>query len=243
MACSCREEETHEKNIRCHRVDRQHVSDKTRAVARSTDACDRNVYERHVYEQHNWQRYGHVAAKEVVFPPVMSLSRARSWPLLDTAGKKNCTVCVNNSSLKKNHPVKTSDGIDKINIAAVQAESNPQVQAKRLLCRHYYPEGGWGWVVTFVGTLVHILGPGLQFSVPATIALPAKIKFYHHPWHTAGKLRFPNNCVNVTLIRRKKEITQACKDQFQRAEQVNLIDFLMLKTIWLQNFPSTSPGF
>ncbi|EFN84989.1 hypothetical protein EAI_17330, partial [Harpegnathos saltator] len=65
-----------------------------------------------------------------------------------------------------------------------------RVQARRLLCRHYYPEGGWGWVVTVVSTLVHLLGSGLQLSIPATIALPAKVKFYHHPLHTAGESRY-----------------------------------------------------
>ncbi|TGZ45799.1 Uncharacterized protein DBV15_02660 [Temnothorax longispinosus] len=131
----------------------------------------------------------------------MSISRARSWPLLDTAGERSCTVSVNDSSpkkKKKNYMAETNDGVDKSNIAAVQPENNSQMQARQLLCRRYYPEGGWGWVVTFVGTLVHILGPGLQFSIPATVALPAKVKFYHHPWHTAGESRFLNDCVNVT---------------------------------------------
>jgi len=201
LACSCREEETHETNVRCRQNDRQHVSDKTCAVtACRTDACDRNAYERRVYKQHDRQRYGYVAAKEIILPPVMSISRARSWPLLDTSGKRSCAVTIDNSSLKKKkNPVEANDSGDKNNIATVQPESNPQVQAKQLLWRHYYPEGGWGWVITFVGTLVHILGPGLQFSIPAAVALPAKVKFYHHPWHTAGESIFSKNCVNVTL--------------------------------------------
>ena len=196
LACSYREEETHEKNIRCRQNNRQHVSDKTSAVARRIDAHGRNVYEHHVHEQYNRQRYGHVATKEIIATSVMSISRARSWPLLDTTDKRNCAVSVNNSLKKKNRPVETTNGIDKSNIASLQPESNPQVQAKRLLYRHYYPEGGWGWIVTFVGTLVHILGPGLQFSIPATIALPAKVKFCHHPWHTAGEsIEIPNRYV------------------------------------------------
>ncbi|XP_050098843.1 monocarboxylate transporter 12-like isoform X3 [Anopheles aquasalis] len=36
--------------------------------------------------------------------------------------------------------------------------------ARRLLCRRYYPEGGWGWVVIVVGILVHTLTHGLQLS-------------------------------------------------------------------------------
>ncbi|KAI4498761.1 hypothetical protein M0802_006228 [Mischocyttarus mexicanus] len=122
--------------------------------------------------------------------PVMSISRARSWPLLDTEGTRNCRDdeenCKGNKHLgeeeeeeekKKKFNGKKDGGIN---------EGSPQVQARRLMCRHYYPEGGWGWVVTVVGTLVHLLGPGLQLSVPATLALPATVKFYHHPLHTAG---------------------------------------------------------
>uniref|UniRef100_A0A8W7PWH2 Uncharacterized protein n=1 Tax=Anopheles coluzzii TaxID=1518534 RepID=A0A8W7PWH2_ANOCL len=36
--------------------------------------------------------------------------------------------------------------------------------ARRLLCRRYYPEGGWGWVVIVVGILVHTMTHGLQLS-------------------------------------------------------------------------------
>ncbi|KAK3923033.1 Monocarboxylate transporter 9 [Frankliniella fusca] len=30
------------------------------------------------------------------------------------------------------------------------------------LKQHYYPEGGWGWVVLWTGALGQLLGPGLQ---------------------------------------------------------------------------------
>uniref|UniRef100_A0A182FK01 Uncharacterized protein n=1 Tax=Anopheles albimanus TaxID=7167 RepID=A0A182FK01_ANOAL len=36
--------------------------------------------------------------------------------------------------------------------------------ARRLLCRRYYPEGGWGWVVIVVGILVHTLTHGLHLG-------------------------------------------------------------------------------
>ncbi|GAB1869836.1 Monocarboxylate transporter 12-like isoform x2 protein [Camponotus japonicus] len=121
----------------------------------------------------------------------MSVSRAQSWPLLNTAARGSYNAAsVDDSFLKeKSHPTEINDNGDKSNIAADQLDDSHRVQARRLLCRHYYPEGGWGWVVTFVGTLVHLLASGLQFSIPATVALPAKVKFYHHPWHTAGYQR------------------------------------------------------
>lgn len=119
----------------------------------------------------------------------MSISRARSWPLLDTAGRGSC-ASVDDSSLKEKKNRQAEESSDGKNNAAAQPDGSTQVQARRLLCRHYYPEGGWGWVVTVVSTLVHLLGSGLQLSIPATVALPAKVKFYHHPLYTAGESRY-----------------------------------------------------
>jgi hypothetical protein len=30
--------------------------------------------------------------------------------------------------------------------------------------QHYYPEGGWGWIVCACGFLVHVFTTGMQFS-------------------------------------------------------------------------------
>ncbi|XP_053678327.1 monocarboxylate transporter 8-like [Anopheles nili] len=35
--------------------------------------------------------------------------------------------------------------------------------------QHYYPEGGWGWIVVLVGVLVHVLTHGLQTAVGVLI--------------------------------------------------------------------------
>lgn len=201
LTCDNREEKTHEKNIRCRCGDdrQQYVFNITRAAV---STCDKNHHR--VHEQRELQRYRYIAAKTALIPPVMSLSRARSWPL-DATGREGCAAAfVDGSSLKeKSRPTEISDNGGKNDTATVQpVGSPPQVQARRLLCRHYYPEGGWGWVITVVGTLMHLLGPGLQFSVPATVALPAKIKFYHSPLHTAGELKFPSNFANMRLTRR-----------------------------------------
>lgn len=32
------------------------------------------------------------------------------------------------------------------------------------LKQHYYPEGGWGWIVLIACVLVHILGNGIMLS-------------------------------------------------------------------------------
>ncbi|KAJ8962372.1 hypothetical protein NQ318_018356 [Aromia moschata] len=51
------------------------------------------------------------------------------------------------------------------------------IQARRLLCRHYYPEGGWGWVIAVCAVLVHIINHGFQISCSQLVA-PAAFKFH-----------------------------------------------------------------
>lgn len=116
----------------------------------------------------------------------MSISRAFSWPLLGTTTNQRTHEKINNKIVEKIHII--NDKNEKIKNQKIVHNVAPQVQARKLLCRHYYPEGGWGWVIAVVGTLVHLLGSGVQLSVPATLTLPATIKFHHQPLHTAGKL-------------------------------------------------------
>lgn len=53
------------------------------------------------------------------------------------------------------------------------------------LTRHYYPEGGWGYVIVTCSVMVHILCHGLQLS-SGVLILPAAIKFKTDAVH-AGK--------------------------------------------------------
>lgn len=55
------------------------------------------------------------------------------------------------------------------------------------LRRHYYPEGGWGYVIVTCSALVHFLGVGLQLSAPGTWHISAELKFHHPPLHSAGE--------------------------------------------------------
>lgn len=57
------------------------------------------------------------------------------------------------------------------------------------LRRHYYPEGGWGWVIVVCSVLVHVLNNGLQLSC-SQLVLPAAGKFKTLPVHVAGKSMF-----------------------------------------------------
>lgn len=55
------------------------------------------------------------------------------------------------------------------------------------LRRHYYPEGGWGYVIVTCSVLVHFIGIGLQLAAPGCWHITAELKFRHPPLHSAGK--------------------------------------------------------
>lgn len=58
------------------------------------------------------------------------------------------------------------------------------------LRRHYYPEGGWGYVIVTCSVLVHFIGIGLQLAAPGCWHIMAEVKFRHPPLHSAGKRSF-----------------------------------------------------
>lgn len=74
--------------------------------------------------------------------------------------------------------------------ATVGAETAAALRARAALtlARRYYPEGGWGWTITVVGTIVQILTHGLQLGGGAgAIACTAAIKYQVSPVYTHGK--------------------------------------------------------
>lgn len=62
-----------------------------------------------------------------------------------------------------------------------------EVRKEATLRRHYYPEGGWGYVIVTCSTLVHFLGIGLQLAAPGSWHLTAELKFHQPALHSAGK--------------------------------------------------------
>ncbi|XP_046601984.1 uncharacterized protein LOC124309475 [Neodiprion virginianus] len=57
------------------------------------------------------------------------------------------------------------------------------------LRRHYYPEGGWGYVIVTCSALVHFLGVGLQLAAPGAWHVTAEVKFHHPALHSAASSR------------------------------------------------------
>lgn len=69
----------------------------------------------------------------------------------------------------------------------LSAEANHKKEV--LLRGHYYPEGGWGFIIVTCSALVHLLGVGLQLSVPGTVYISAELKFNHPPVDFSGKIK------------------------------------------------------
>ena len=95
-----------------------------------------------------------------------SLIRALSWPLISTspieATDKNCNG--NNKLANGKNGAKHAPTFQQL------------IAARRLICRRYYPEGAWGWVIIFVGVVVNVLTHGLQLSAYSFL-LPAGQRF------------------------------------------------------------------
>jgi hypothetical protein len=95
-----------------------------------------------------------------------SLIRALSWPLISTspleATEKNCNG--GHNLAKGKNGTKLAPTFQQL------------IAARRLICRRYYPEGGFGWVILFVGVVVNVLTHGLQLTAPSFL-LPAGHRF------------------------------------------------------------------
>ena len=58
-------------------------------------------------------------------------------------------------------------------LVAILNPYDKKVKELRTLKQHYYPEGGWGWVIVLVTVAVQILSHGLQFGLAIyVISLP-----------------------------------------------------------------------
>ncbi|RZF40088.1 hypothetical protein LSTR_LSTR002491 [Laodelphax striatellus] len=117
------------------------------------------------------------------------LNRSNTWPVVvvrledgkaATKLDANCNERPGEADLQEVGGDKTSSQADKKfdlgipDTAPRLGTLDPKKTAT--LNRHYYLEGGWGWVIVTVSCLVHILCHGLQMS-SAVILQPAATKF------------------------------------------------------------------
>ncbi|XP_070508264.1 monocarboxylate transporter 2-like isoform X3 [Chironomus tepperi] len=94
-----------------------------------------------------------------------SLIRALSWPLITTTPLES-----NEKHSNGSHNL--SNGKNRKHTPTFQQ----LMAARRLICRRYYPEAGFGWIVMFVGLIVNTFTHGLQLSA-IFFLLPAVIRF------------------------------------------------------------------
>lgn len=70
----------------------------------------------------------------------------------------------------------------------VETAAAMRARAALTLARRYYPEGGWGWTITIVGTIVQVLSHGLQLGGgTGAIACTAAVKYRVSPLYTHGE--------------------------------------------------------
>ena len=79
------------------------------------------------------------------------------------------------------------------------------VRKEATLRRHYYPEGGWGYVIVTCSALVHFLGIGLQLAAPGSWYLTAELVFHQPALHSAGNFNlffpYPRYECNLTFTK------------------------------------------
>jgi hypothetical protein len=103
-----------------------------------------------------------------------SLIRALSWPLISSPLDEEKNNVKNVEGEVQNNLIKTSkNGVKKTTPTLTFQQL---IAARNLICRRYYPESGWGYVIIFVGVIVNLLTHGLQLAC-FTFLIPAGIRF------------------------------------------------------------------
>lgn len=100
------------------------------------------------------------------------LHRSNTWPVvvhLKNNGRAATKLDTNSNE---------NNGTQKDSALPAQVLPNPLTEPRKTttLYRHYYVEGGWGWLIVAASVLVHILSHGLQLS-SVVILGPAANKF------------------------------------------------------------------
>lgn len=122
-------------------------------------------------------------------------NKVDNWDLIytETNGSQFSKRC--NESAVSGHGVKTKNtGMCNKHNECLLPDIPLDARKATTLRRHYYPEGGWGWVIIVCTVLVHVLNHGLQLSC-SQLTMPAAEKFKTRPVHVAGKWIYNRNYV------------------------------------------------
>lgn len=111
---------------------------------------------------------------------MIPMIKSLSWPLISTGSPIVDSLPITNNKVTKSHPYYTESTV------VPQSPTFQQLMAaRRLLCRHYYPETGWGWVIVLVGVSINSICHGLQLSFGVLIS--AIIRKYGVDYNDTGK--------------------------------------------------------
>lgn len=91
------------------------------------------------------------------------LPKARSWPLV----LQQTIVCDRDTQTASDNVLPASEPTSSSTVPVTRPKKRCY-QSSKLLQRHYYPEGSWGWVIVFCATFIYVLNHGLQLAFSVT---------------------------------------------------------------------------
>ena len=69
------------------------------------------------------------------------------------------------NSIRSGNLGSSEESGSKVKLVAILNPFDKKMKELRTLKQHYYPEGGWGWVIVLVTLCVQVISHGLQFAL------------------------------------------------------------------------------